>query len=191
VLVVSQTINGVSVDDYNTDKAAYDATLQQTIAASMEGVDASDVTIDSVTAAPTSSVQALLRQHTFLRSLSTGGIVVTYTVRTESMLSSEQLFAQLTAAVSDGSFNTNMQANAATNGATGLETATAQEPEDVTPAADNDSDDKITDGAVAAIVIGVIFGVIMIAIGIYFLVFGTGAGASGANTSHSMVPVEL
>jgi hypothetical protein len=189
-VVVTQTISGVSVDDYNSNKAAYDATLQQTIALSMDGVSPEDVTIDSVTASASSSVRALVHHQAFLRSLTTSGIVVTYTVRTTSFYTSEQLFAQLTAAVNDGSFNSNMQTIAASEGATGLETATAEEPVDVTPSSSG-NDKKITKGAVAAIVIGVIFGVILIAIGIYFLIFGFGESASGANTSHTMVPVEL
>jgi hypothetical protein len=182
---VQQTITGVTLDDYLENKEAFEVTIKDTVAASMDGVTPDDITINSVTAV-TSSVASLLRG---VSVLTTGGIAVDYTVRVVSQYTSEQLFSQLTAAVSDGSFNSNLQTNAAANGATGLENATAEEPVDVTP--EHETDDDLSGGAAAAIAIGVVFGVLLTALLIYYLAFVPAASSAAPSAIHAPVPTEL
>jgi hypothetical protein len=185
IVQVQQTITGVTADDYLANKEAYEVTIKDTVAESMDGVTADDITINSVTAV-SSSVASLLRG---VNTLSTGGIIIDYTVRVVSQYTQEQLFSQLTAAVSDGSFNENLQANAATNGATGLESATAEEPVDVTP--EHETDDDLSGGAAAAIAIGVVFGVLLAALVIYYFAFVPAASSATASAVHAPVPTEL
>jgi hypothetical protein len=186
IVQVQQTISGVSIDSYSANPEAFESTIKQTVALSMDGVSADDVTINSVTVATSGAVAALLRGASLLTTV---GITVDYTVRVVSQYTQEQLFSQLNAAVSDGSFNTNLQTIAAEEGATGLEGATAEEPADITP--EYEADDDVSGGAAAAIAIGVVFGVLLIALVAYYLIFGPMNAAAPSAATHAPVPTEL
>lgn len=163
--VATQTVTGVSLEDYNSDPDLYETTLKQSIALTMDGVSADNIQDLTVTASNT-RVSASLRSFT-PRFLTTSAIVVSYRVVVETLLTSDDLIAQLTNAVNSGDFTSILQSTATANGATGLESASSDSIE--VESTDSSSDDELSGGAVAGIVIGVVVGVMLISFAFYYL----------------------
>lgn len=153
MLTIMQTINGITLDTYNSDVATYMLTLQQAIASSMIGVAYTDVQ-NLVATSATSS--AMLKSF-HLRVLSSGAIQITYTVSTNSNMDASALESQLTNSVNTGTFNTLMSSYATANGATGLEDATSG-PVTITPTDDGGSSNGLSTGELAGIIIGSVVG---------------------------------
>jgi hypothetical protein len=149
-------INGISLNTYNADEPTNKMTLQQAIAGSMMGVLYTEIINFKATSASTSSATAALhslRQHLRLHALTdSNAIQISYTVSTSSVLSTQQLEAQLSDSVSTGNFNTLMQAYATAVGATALETATS---DSITITTDNhSSSDKLTTAELVGVIVG-------------------------------------
>lgn len=163
---VFKVINGVSVDTYNGNLAAYQMTLQQAVASSMTGVAYNEVVNMVATSAPAPSSRTALshlRAFNLLRPLSGDAIQVTYTVSTTSALSQAQLEAQLSDSVSTGNFNTLMHAYAATNGAVALETATSSSIT-ITSADDgSDNSKKLSTAELVGVIVGSAVGFLLLA----------------------------
>lgn len=180
VFTAKQTINGITLSVYLADPNN-EVVLKLAVVSVMTGVTVDDLKDWTVTEGPSSRRLATHRLGRGFNTLA-DSIEVSYTVETMSQLSSDELQAQLVTATEDGTFDTNLQALAASDDAPDLllaetEPATTADP---SPASsDNDSSDELSDGAIAGIVIGVVFGVILIALLIYYFV----AAPKGASTS--------
>jgi len=195
-----QIINGISYSTYSTNVALYSSTLISAIAASMEGVATTAVTNFVATASTdephavhfTDTLSATLASAssasgaTNLRRLQgSNAITTTYTVTTESVYTASQLASQLENAITSGLFDEDLHTTATNNGATALTTATSGELLVTYPQSSGGSSDKLSDGAIAGIVIGCVAGVaIIIALAYYF--------CGGGKTAMSSQPhVEL
>lgn len=180
-----QTISGIDLADFTANEEVYTTTIKESIALSMTGVTVDDIKNFQVLS--TSSRVAAALRHALPRRLQTGSISISYEVEVESLLTAEDLQNQLTATVNNGDFNSILQQQAITNGATGLESATSDSVETQTIGGD-DSDDELSGGAIAGIVIGVVFGTVLIAMAVYYFAF---AGGSLQSLAASEPPVEL
>jgi hypothetical protein len=113
---------------------------------------------------------------------------IQYTVTVESVYTYDQMSTQLSISVSSGAFTDLMQAYAATNSATGLETATSDSVDisdnDDDNNGDNDNKDEtlLKDGEIAGVVIGVIAFFSIVGVLVYYFCWGRkSALANGAN----------
>lgn len=167
-----QTISGISLGLYNNNTDLNTATLKTAIAATMPGVGVNSIKEFQVSAGPTSAGKVSLRGIAIAlpsaaRVLSTDSVILNYIVQTYSALTAEQLQAQLVTAVNDGSFTTNLQSVATTNGATDLQGATSESIETQT-IKDDSSEKTLSDGAIIGIAIGGFFGLVLIAGIVYY-----------------------
>lgn len=179
-----QIINGISFTTYSMDTELYSSTIISAIAASMQGVPTTAVT--DFTAAAASDVphavhlaDALLSSPSLRRLQSSNAITTTYTVTTQSVYSAQQLSSQLENAITAGLFDATLHTTASNNGATALTTATSGELLVTYPQPSGGSSDKLSDGAIAGIVIGCVAGVVLIfALAYYFMGGGKAAMSS-------------
>jgi hypothetical protein len=130
VFGVSQVVNQVSLQQFNTAPALYSATLQQTIVASINStfITLASFSSFSVAAGPSTS-SSLLFAHAARGLASTSSIVATYELSTTAPSGSAVTFASLSQAlvssVQGSKFNTLLATFAAKNGATYLVGASA------------------------------------------------------------------
>lgn len=189
-----QTITGVSEEEYNVHYDLNTATLKSAIAQVMTGTSPASITEFEVSAGPTSAATMIsltdftsAAQRT-TRALAVSSVIIDYVVLVPSTKTVEALQAQLKAAVDDGTFNTILQATATETGATDLQGATSETIETETiDLEDNGSNkDALSDGAIAGIVIGCFFGVVLIAALIFFFACH---GATSAGSTHKSTNV--
>jgi hypothetical protein len=187
-VISAQTFSGISFSTFNSTRAASILTIQDTVAASINsaGVTASDVIVNSVIAASSSSASGVTPQYIRARerfgvAASSSAILATYTVSTTDAVgfsSSQDAYTQfsanINAAVASGQFDTYLASFATTNQAAGFSNVTASEasfvpllPTAMPTSAPGSNSQKLSDGAVAGIVIGVIAFCAIIAGGVY------------------------
>lgn len=94
-----------------------------------------------------------------------------YTLQVATQLTQTALETQLESSVDTGVFTAMLQSNAAADGATGLETASSAAIV-VTDSDSGGSDNDLSDGALAGIIIGCVAGVVLIAGAVYFFCSG-------------------
>jgi hypothetical protein len=160
---VTQTIGGISLTTYNADEPTYSLTLKQTIAGSVSGATTDSVTNLMVSAGPTTTagLRNLFTQHTAREALATESIAASYTVTVQdSAWSADALSGQLQTTISSGTFDSQLHMYAQQNGATGFQNATTDSVE-VTDVSTSGSgggggSNKLSAGAIAGIVLGVL-----------------------------------
>jgi len=181
-LSAEQTINGISLEQFNNHSALNTATLKKAISRTMPSTTPANVLNFKARAGPTSAAT------TTTRILSTSSIILNYDVIVPSTETSEQLQDQLRNAVYDGTFNMYLQEEVEQSGATDLEGASSDTISTRNINGNNGkSEDKLSDGAIAGIVIGCFFGLVLIAALIFFFVcYHPGSATStGASTQKS------
>lgn len=183
-----QTLSGVSITEWDADETNNENTVKTTIAACMDGITTSDIQ-DFLASAPDSSKSGF----TFhLRALAAGdSILLTYRVVTNSKLTASQLFDQLSNKVNNGDFTIILQQFATGNTATYLLNA---ESDEVIEVEEVDNDSRLSGGAIAAIIVGSIFGAALVLLALYLMIVGTGS-SSDSSYPHKAVeagpPAEL
>ena len=100
---------------------------------------------------------------------------ISYVVRLMTNIPVEDLIEQLTTATTDGTFDANLQTIATENSATALLGAET-EPVEAIVIPPNNHTNELSSGGVAAVIIGTIFGVVLLALAAYFLFVSGGKG---------------
>jgi hypothetical protein len=157
--LTAQTIRGVSLAQFNSNTAAYTKTLKQAIASGIAGCTEDSITELKVTAAASSAVAVIAAATSSLRRaarlLADSAIQISYKVTVQgTTLSASTLAGQLKGAVSSGAFDAALQSSAANNGATGLQTATSDEPTTDTGDGDDDEAPPLSVGGIVGVVVG-------------------------------------
>ncbi len=187
----TQTISGISKEQFDVNPGPNTATLKSAIAQVMTGTSPANIIEFVASAGPTSAATMIsfASIKSIKRGLSVSSIIIDYVVLVPSTKTVEELQAQLKAAVADGTFNTVLQATATDSGATDLEGATSETIETETIDLDDtgSSKESLSDGAIAGIVIGCFFGVALLAALIFF--FACHHGAASADSAHKSTGV--
>lgn len=180
-----QDLDGVSISDYNNNKALNEATIKTAIAGCMDGVTSADFAGFVVTGGDR---RRLLESFSLRRVQGSDYINMVYTVRVSSKLTASQLFNQLSNKVSDGTFDILLNQAAVANTASDLLNAQSSS---VSEYDDGNNGNRLSDGAIAGIIVGVVFGVLLLALVIYLFAVGAGGGSSGAEPVKTGPPTEL
>jgi hypothetical protein len=205
VFVAEQTVEGISVTQFNADEETNTMVMKEAISTSMIGVSSSNIEEFTVEAGPTttktttttrssSSSSSAITAAATVSTSSVKSILMKYKVVARTMFTAEQLQYQLKAAVLVGTFNTNLQSAATNNGATDLQSAisgpiatqTITEGDDDSSSGSNDKK-KLSDGAIAGIVIGCVCFALLMAAMVAYWAFGVcgGSDSSGASKAGS------
>jgi hypothetical protein len=148
----------MSIAGYNSQEAAYNRTIQHTVASSMDGVapeQVSDITVKAVATPPATAASVC--------SLS-------YTVRVfDPRLSYKKLIDQLDESASSGNMDENLRSYAARFGISDLVNGTFVHLSVSNGATDSEADSSSSDGVHTSVIIGVAIG------GFLFLVLAVGS----------------
>lgn len=175
-LYFAQVITGISYANYASDVPLYSNTLIATIALQMNGVTLSDIKNFIAVAASFSASILTIRSVRGVQA--TDSIFISYTVNTDTAYSAVALASQLQSATENGDFDASLHTQAATTGATGLQSASTDRavvtyPPASSPAARTDN----SSGAVAGVVVGVLAGLaLIVALFMRFLFHGRRGG---------------
>jgi hypothetical protein len=154
------------VSDYESNRALYNLTLSETIAASMSGVSPQDVQNLDLT-----SLTSLITPAIRMRMLADDSVTATYDVSVrDASLNYDDLTSQLSESVDDGTFDLLLTQYATTNGATGLADATsgAVTTTDTSPNDSGSDSNVLHDDAIAGIVVGTLLGCLLLGLLAWF-----------------------
>ncbi|KAJ1418991.1 hypothetical protein B484DRAFT_481555 [Ochromonadaceae sp. CCMP2298] len=161
----TQLINGVSMSDYESNRALYNLTLSETIASTMSGVSSQDVRNLDLT-------PPILASTIRLRMLAGDSVTATYDVSVRGAnLNYDDLTSQLSEAVNDGTFDLLLTQYATANNATSLVAATSDSitTTDTSPYDSGKSDSNVLhDDAIAGIVVGTLVGCLLLGLLAWF-----------------------
>lgn len=172
----------------------YGNTLKQSIAATMRGVQASDIT-DLIVTDGAARTPGVLHQ-VVSRMLQASAVSLSYTITTTTVYTASQLSAQLQQALASGDFNTVLQLLAFQNGATDLESATSQStletdivpPSDDTMEEDKDDEEVLSTGAIIGIAIGGAAFLVIVGVLIWYFTSKSSSAVAPASMSTSVAP---
>ena len=181
----TQTIVGLSLAQYSADIARNAATLMEAIAKTMAGIVPSDIKNLQASAGLTSSATSRTIRRMTARALATDSIVLNYDVIASSTATAQDLRNQLKNAVSDGTFNTYLQAAAAERGATSLQSATSDsvETDTIVEEETDSSTSSLSDGAIVGIAIGGFFALLLLGSIVYLCTSKSNSVSVGASQS--------
>ena len=175
----------------------YGNTLKQSIASTMRGVQASDITdlIVSDGAARTPGALRSTLHEVVSRMLQASAVSLSYTITTTTVYTASQLSAQLQQALASGDFNTVLQLLAFQNGATDLESATSLSTleTDIVPPTDDPEEDKddeevLSTGAIIGIAIGGAAFLVIVGVLIWYFSSKSSSAVAPASMSTSVTP---
>jgi hypothetical protein len=158
----------MTLDNYNAQKAAYNLTIQHTVADAMDGVTPERVTNILVTPTATGSA------HRGLFSISTAAasveaVFLAYTVEVhDPTLSFDELKAQLIEAASSGAMDEDLHNYAAVYGAENLANGTFSAPTVQQVRAQRSSSSKLTGAQITGLVIGIVLCLVLLATAVAF-----------------------
>lgn len=188
---ISQTVSGISYTTYSSNPTLYSSTLIDAIAACMTGVTPSMISSFTAAASSRRLAEQMSMQIAEIRVLSSGSIVISYVVTTNSpTLTYSTMTSQLDAATSGTAFTTNLNYYAAVNNAPALNNCTSSTPvtADITPVTTSgggDDDNSLSGGAIAGIVIGTLVGAAIIGFLVYYFALGGNGGGSSGGAARS------
>jgi len=175
-----QTVDGVSLPEESSRQlSTEDQALPLITIALMQAIAK---TMPSITPANILNFQ--------VSSPTTSSILMNYEVEISSVLTAEDLQSQLTTAINNGKFVQYLKAVALANGFTDFQEAASQTIKTETisvPDIEISGKESLSDGAIAGIVIGCFFGVILLAV-LIFLFACHGPASSAKNQRSTPVP---
>jgi hypothetical protein len=148
----------MSAEEYFAQQAAYNLTIQHTVAASMEGVEPGQVTPIVVKAIASPSARSMRAQ---ISATTTAAVVVktcslAYKVTVyDPVKPIEELKRQLVHAAATGKMDEDLRHYAAVFGATQLENGTFTEPLFTDTAVQRSASEKLTGAQIACLIIGI------------------------------------
>lgn len=184
----TKTILGICLEEYITSPELFSATFKKAIAETMTGVLPSNIknfkvsagsttaTTSTVTSTIDKSSAKFLRSVTIARTLSSSCIVLKYDVVVSFTMTAEELQAQLNAAVSDGLFDSYLQAAAVEKGATDLQNSSSETidtetiSDDTTDFTSSTSEPNSSSGLATVFKIGIIVGVVVLGVSVLALI---------------------
>lgn len=187
-------LEGISLAQYAANETTNAYTLSVAIAECMTGVTSSDVTAITATAAARRSLQTQTHKaRPFGDSgASADSISIAYVVSSNAAGASySSLTSQLTAAVADGTFDTDLHNAAIATGATAL-TAVTSSAVSTTDSLSDDSggdDDHLSTGIIVGIAVGGAVVLALLAMAVYWFTCRkvSASPAVAVNTDHSFV----
>jgi len=158
------SVSGISLESYNNNPTLNSATLKDAIAETMPSISTNNIKKFVVTSGtPSAAGRLFLRSSPLALAASNSSIVLNYDVIVSTTHTTEELQAQLKAAVNDGTFNHYLQGAATRAGATDLLNSTSSSVETYTI---TDDTTNSADSAMKALSTGAIIG---IAVGAFFV----------------------
>ena len=151
-------ISGINANTFRSKASNYQI-LADTIAASMTGITRGNIKGLTVTDASSNRRRLGSSQHPH-RVLQQATIRAAYTITANSIYSTAQLLDELTTAVTSGAFTSNLNTNAAAAGPNDMAGTSSMGFVDT-----SSKDKKLSDGAIAGIVIGCFVFVALVAPG--------------------------
>ncbi len=168
------SVSGISLESYNNNPSLNSATLKDAIAKTMPSISTNNIKKFVVTSGtPSATGRLFLRSSPFALAANSSSIVLNYDVIVSTTHTTEELQAQLKAAVNDGTFNHYLQDAATRAGATDLLNSTSSTVEtytitdDTTNSADS-AKKALSTGAIIGIAVGAFIGLLLILGLIYY-----------------------
>ncbi len=161
-----QEVFFVAKDNYEAEKAAYNKTIQHTVANALDGVTPERVT--DIVVEEEEEEGGRVRNHAHVSASvfasNTNSVILKYKITVfDPVMTVKTLRTQLVQAAQEGRMDTNLRFFAAQFGATGLNNGTFAVPQVTNAAVQRDSSSQLTGVQVALVVICVFVGLVLLA----------------------------
>lgn len=175
ISIFIQEITGVEKESYDAQKAAYNRTIQHTVAGVLPDIPPERVTDIVVEEEEEEGGRAkaehLRGKHGLLSSETTAvpHLILKYKITVfDPVLTLEKVRAELNQAVQDGTMDRDLRAFAANFGAMNLNNCTFAEPQVASAGAERGDSEQLTGVMIALLVVGVVVCLALLAAGGYF-----------------------